>query len=280
MTLNGGTVGMTNGLTLCTNATLTGSTTVDGSVTNNGTIEPGSSPGRLNLTGNLHLSSASRLHLEIGGYASNQFDMVNVGGNFVLGGNLFVSLFGDFKWVMTNGASFNVIEAAGVLSGSFANVASGALLTTTDGYARFVLRITNETVRLADLQIVDTDYDGMPDWWEDQFGLSRTNAADALADLDGDGASNAAEFVAGTNPTNPASVFRLISIQTESNGVRLTWNAVGGKRYHVQTNGSLPGNFTDNGLFMSVPGTGEVMTNILSAEPVTDTRYYRLRLVP
>jgi hypothetical protein len=173
--LNGGTVEVTNGLTLCTNATLAGSTTVDGSVTNNGTIEPGSSPGQLNITGTLHLNSPSRLNLEIGGYASNEFDVVNVSGNAILGGTISVSFFGNFKWVMTNGASFTVLTAGASLSGSFANAASGNLLTTTDGYARFTLLTSGDnTVRLTNLQIVDSDNDGMPDWWEDHFGLSKT----------------------------------------------------------------------------------------------------------
>ena len=59
MTLDGGTFALTNGLTLCTNATLAGSSTVDGSVTNKGTIEPGNSPGRMNITGSLVLASTS-----------------------------------------------------------------------------------------------------------------------------------------------------------------------------------------------------------------------------
>jgi hypothetical protein len=283
MTLNGGTVEMTNGLTLCTNATLTGSTTVDGSVTNNGTIEPGSSPGRLNITGNLWLNSASRLHLEIGGYANNEFDSVNVGDSATLGGNISVSLFGNFKWVMTNGSSFTVLTAGTSLAGVFANAASGAVLTTTDGYARFTLLTSGDnTVRLTNLQIVDTDADGMPDWWEDHFGLSKTNSADAGLDLDGDRALNAAEFSAGTDPTSPASVFRLISIQCESNGVRLTWSAIGGKTYRVQTNGTLPGDFADNGAGITAAGTGVFITNILNADAITNgsSLYYRLRLGP
>lgn len=283
MTLNGGTVEMTNGLILCTNATLTGSTTVDGSITNNGTIDPGSSPGRLNITGLLHLNNSSRLKLEIGGYDSNEFDVVHVGNAIKLGGALSVSLHGNFKWAMTNGSSFTVATSGTSLAGSFANAGFGALLTTTDGYARFtVLAPGDNSVRLVNLQVVDTDSDSMPDWWEDHFGLGKTNAADAELDLDGDQSSNAAEFAAGTDPTNPASVFRLLSILSESNGVRLIWNAMGGRSYHVQTNGTLPGVFTDNGALVIAPGTGEFITNILNPEPVSNhpARYYRLRIGP
>ena len=228
---------MTNGLTLCTNATLTGSTTLDGSVTNNGTIEPGASPGQLNLTGHLVLASSSRLRLEIGGYAPGQFDFVNVAGSVALGGTLAVTLVNSFASVMTNGANFTVLSGGTPVLGAFANVTSGGSLTTTEGYARFTVLYAGEsTVRLTDLVIVDTDADCLPDWWEDQFGLSKTNSADATLDLDGDGASNANEFLAGTNPNNAASVFRITALQPEGGDLRLTWTTVGGRSYLVQTN--------------------------------------------
>ncbi len=283
ITLDGATFTMTNGLTLCTNATLAGSSTVDGSITNNGTIEPGASPGRINITGRLVLGSGSALRLEIGGSAPNQFDFLNVAGPVTLGGTLAVSLINNFPSVMANGASFTLLTAGSPLTGAFANVASGGSLTTTDGYARFTVLYAGEnTIRLTGLVIVDTDTDGLPDWWEDQFSLSQTNAADAALDLDGDGASNASEFLAGTIPTNAASVFRIVSVQRESNSVRLTWSAVGGKSYRVQTNGSVTDPFVDLNPLITVPGTGESTTNLVDASAVTNApaRFYRVRLGP
>jgi hypothetical protein len=288
MTLEGGTVAMTNGLTLCTNATLTGSTTMEGSVTNNGTIEPGSSPGRIDITGNLHLSSSSRLHIEIGGYANEEFDKINVGAQLLLGGTLSVTLLNNFTNVMTNGASFTLLTAGSPLAGSFANVPSGGTLVTADGRGRFTVRYAGEnTLRLTDLEILsnengDTDGDGLPDWWEDQFSLSKTNAADAALDLDGDGASNVHEFLAGTIPTNVVSVFRIVSLQPEAGSLRLTWSTVGGKSYRVQTNSSLTDPFTDFSPLITMPGIGESMTNFVDPGGATNptTRYYRVRLSP
>ena len=199
-----------------------------------------------------------------------------------------MSLSNNFQSVITNGAAFTVLTNSTPLTGAFTNVASGGLLTTTDGYARFtVLYAGANTLRLTNLVIVDTDGDGMPDWWEDQFGLNRNSAADATLDLDSDGASNRNEYLAGTLPNNSASVFRIVTIQREASKERIIWTTVGGKSYRVQTNapsanGSVTTNFADLSPLISVAGSGESTTNYLHPGGATNaaTRYYRVRLGP
>lgn len=57
--------------------------------------------------------------------------------------------------------------------------------------------------------LADADRDGMADAWEVQYGFNTNNAADALLDLDNDGAVNRHEYVAGTDPSDPSNVLKL-----------------------------------------------------------------------
>jgi uncharacterized repeat protein (TIGR01451 family) len=52
----------------------------------------------------------------------------------------------------------------------------------------------------------DDDRDGMHNGWEIAHNLNPKDPSDALADADGDGATNLAEYQAGTNPRSAASV--------------------------------------------------------------------------
>ena len=47
----------------------------------------------------------------------------------------------------------------------------------------------------------DTDNDGMPDEWEEKYGLDANKADDSSSDKDGDGYTNVEEYLNGTKPT-------------------------------------------------------------------------------
>jgi len=132
----------------------------------------------------------------------------------------------------------------------------------------------------------DDDGDGMPNGYELSHGLDPLNAADANADNDGDGMSNLEEYQAGTDPNNSASVFWIIDIEQDDDDVLLTWTAVGGKRYVLQTTaglaGSLANDFVDLNPAIVAPGTGETTVSVLHLGGATNApaRFYRVRLVP
>jgi hypothetical protein len=50
---------------------------------------------------------------------------------------------------------------------------------------------------------LDTDKDGLPDAWETAHGLNPRDAADATADLNGDGYTNIEDFINGLDPRAP-----------------------------------------------------------------------------
>ncbi|HMN46394.1 MAG TPA: hypothetical protein PKE27_17580 [Povalibacter sp.] len=65
----------------------------------------------------------------------------------------------------------------------------------------FLVHVVNNTTAFLALPFGDQDLDTLPRWWEQLYGLSDANAADALGDLDGDGVSNADEYQNRSDPT-------------------------------------------------------------------------------
>src|SRR4029077_14853057 len=88
---------------------------------------------------------------------------------------------------------------------------------------------------------------------------------DASSDFDGDGQSNLAEVLAGTDPTNSASAFRIISVAATNNDVLITWTCGGGRTNVVQGASDLAGGYTNVSPNIILPGSGDVTTNYLDA---------------
>jgi len=83
--------------------------------------------------------------------------------------------------------------------------------------------------------------------WARQYGLPTDGSADYV-DSDGDGMSNWQEFIAGTDPTNAASVLQMTSVVPEPglNWVVVKWQSVNTRNYYLQRSPNLaaPDGFT------------------------------------
>lgn len=82
--------------------------------------------------------------------------------------------------------------------------------------------------------VVDSDGDGLPDAWEQEYFGSATGA-NPDADSDGDGMSNYAEYIAGTHPTSANSVLVITDLAAQTNGGHLIlwWPSVDERVYTV-----------------------------------------------
>ncbi|MCF7864604.1 MAG: hypothetical protein K9L89_07435 [Kiritimatiellales bacterium] len=74
------------------------------------------------------------------------------------------------------------------------------------------------TNTLVQLDVSDTDGDGMPAYWEELYFGGATNAQASL-DSDGDGMDNLGEYIAYTNPTDSNSVFAFTAVFNPTGGV-------------------------------------------------------------
>ena len=133
--------------------------------------------------------------------------------------------------------------------------------------------------RLDLLKIIDTDADGLPDWWEtEEFGNLAQNAS---ADPDADGFTNVQEFLAGTSPQITSSRLNFATYARggmNSQDFILTFPSVENTIYRIQRSNNLT---TWSPLGSDLTGTGSAMQIIdPGALPAATSRYYRIGIPP
>jgi hypothetical protein len=127
--------------------------------------------------------------------------------------------------------------------------------------------------------VPDYNFDGLDDRFQRRWftPFTITNAAPG-ADPDQDGFINSLENVAGTNPTNAASLLKIDSIRQDITGARVTWRSVPGKSYQLQWSSPLTAaSWTAVGTPLLASTS---VTNKLDPAGTATNRFYRVLVLP
>jgi glycosidase len=181
--------------------------------------------------------------------------------------------------VLTN---FDIYVVAGgqnlPLSRVFTNAVTNSQLQVS--FASVVDNARVSGVQARKIADVYSDNDGIPDWWRLAYFNHPTGQAGDNSrgsdDADADGASNLNEFLAGTDPLDPASVFKITQVAITGSNVQVSCSTVGNLTYQLQRGESL--NFpswVNAGL--PTNGTGGVVMMIDSDGAINEARYYRVQ---
>jgi len=133
---------------------------------------------------------------------------------------------------------------------------------------------------------IDSDADGIPDWWTQQaFGHAVGQSGDqsrATDDRDGDGMSNFKEYLCATDPIDIASYLHFMNVTRQGDDELVSWSAVGEISYVVQVSTNLSTGFFDLSPIITPDGDGEITETYTDIGAATNSapRFYRIRLAP
>ena len=126
------------------------------------------------------------------------------------------------------------------------------------------------------IPIVDTDGNGMPDDWEARY-FGGVGVEPPNGDFDGDGQSNFAEYCAGTDPTDPNSVFRFVHyFKHPSGGFQVEWISGEGRFYVLERSLNLLSGFSILRTNISATPTTNRFLDATAVGP--GPYFYRVRL--
>ena len=121
----------------------------------------------------------------------------------------------------------------------------------------------------------DTDADGIADTWE-QLNFGNLTTATAISDQDGDGASDIAEYNAGTLPNDPDSLLRIVSHSYAAGYTQASigFTTVPTRNYRLEYGTALAGPWTDSALG-TFPPTGSLTSKTLTGLGTSPRRFFR-----
>lgn len=222
-----------------------------------------------------HGAGPDECHLSTGDSGGAAFVLAD--GTWQLAG-IHYAVDGPFN-TTNSGGGFNAAldDAAGLY---YKNGATWELITNHVASGFYSSRVSAHYAWLTNIiPDFDSDANGLPDGWEQQYAggihaLSPTN------DLDADGSNNLAEWIARTDPTNPASVFRTEALACTGNLATVTFTGWSNRLYSVYSCDALPANSNWNvASTRAFPGadgpTTWTDTNLTAA---VTARFYRVEV--
>jgi hypothetical protein len=176
-----------------------------------------------------------------------------------------------------------------------ASISGGGILTPADVYYvspaavdavvdGYYLGASNATT--VAIYAPDSIGDGIADWWRNlYFGAATpTNHLDcATCDADGTGQNNLFKFVAGLNPTNPASrfVLTIATVAGQPTQKALTYSPVlvgYGQTYTVQFTTNLVGAVYTNLTGYSGPSNNGMQATVTDLNATQPQKFYRVNI--
>jgi len=190
-----------------------------------------------------------------------------VTGNAEVGGTLTVSRINGYSPV--GGDRFRILTAAS-RSGTFPTTN----LPPLGGGASWQIFYTHTYGELRIISASDADGDGLADAWEILHFGSTSVSVGGSANFDGDPLTDYEEYVADTDPKNPASYFRLTAI-SNSPVTRVYFLSSSNRIYSLKANMSLQtGNWEGVTGQTNLQGTGWI--RFLEDAGSESTRFYRV----
>jgi hypothetical protein len=156
-----------------------------------------------------------------------------------------------------------------------ASVSEGRLPDGSSSIVRFPAHPTPGRSNLGEL--LDSDSDGVPDWWELAHGLNPFDPTDAFLDFDDDGMNHLEEYLAGTDPRNPDSVLQL-QLQLQADGsIELRFLAIAGQTYVLESRPSIEGALWESWTQFDPDSINRIVEEIHPNPGPFPSRYFRLR---